>query len=59
MTPPDDIGMTAPARPAFVRRMSQRGHQRVRSNGVDFFSDLAMRDAGPSSEWAGEGDGGL
>jgi putative DNA primase/helicase len=54
-----EIGMTAPARPAFVRRMGQRGHQRTRSNGLDFFLDLALRDPEPSSEGGGEDDGDL
>jgi putative DNA primase/helicase len=49
-----DAGMLAPARPAFVRRIGQRGHQRVRSNGRDFFADLELRDPPSASEGGSE-----
>jgi hypothetical protein len=32
------------------QRMGQRGHHRTRSNGVDFFLDLALRDPAPLFE---------
>jgi putative DNA primase/helicase len=52
-----DAGMAAPSRPAFVRRMGQRGFTRTRSNGADFLHDLAFRP--PAASFEGGGDGGL
>ena len=38
-----DAGMIAPSRPAFVRRMVQRGFERKSSNGVPFLLGLSIR----------------
>lgn len=54
-----DVGMIAPSRPAFVRRLGQRGIKRLRSNGVDYFLGLKLRNAQPQFEGVGEDYGGL